>query len=61
MRIPFSVSHAAAFVTGVTTSQGIGLGMMVAGAAIWMLRRNTVRASEKPVEAGEGDLLEELT
>lgn len=50
-----------ATLTGVTTSQGIGLAMIVAGAAMWMARRGTERVVEQPVETGDGDLLEELT
>jgi phosphatidylglycerol---prolipoprotein diacylglyceryl transferase len=47
--------------TGITTSSGIGLAMIVAGAVMWTVRRNTIRTVETPIEAGDGDLLEELT
>ncbi|MCB9698755.1 MAG: prolipoprotein diacylglyceryl transferase [Alphaproteobacteria bacterium] len=50
-------------VVGITTSQGIGLAMMVLGVVIYAVRRNTVRdtAALPEVSAEDGDLLEELT
>ncbi|MEQ1505185.1 MAG: prolipoprotein diacylglyceryl transferase family protein [Myxococcota bacterium] len=47
-------------ITGITTSQGIGLAMIVSGIAIWALRRNAGISEVKPFEAGDGELLEEL-
>lgn len=47
---------------GVTTSQGIGLAMMAAGAAIWVVRRRTTTATAAaPTRPADSDLVEDLT
>jgi len=52
--------HLGATVAGITTSQGIGILLIAAGAAIYMARRRAGVSAEAPVRAGRGDLLDEL-
>jgi phosphatidylglycerol:prolipoprotein diacylglycerol transferase len=52
--------HLGVAVAGITTSQGIGVLMMAAGVALYLARRRTGVAVERPVTAGRGDLLDEL-
>jgi phosphatidylglycerol:prolipoprotein diacylglycerol transferase len=47
-------------VAGITTSQGIGLLMILAGVVIYAVRRRAGVSAEQPVRAGRGDLLDEL-
>lgn len=53
-------SHIDGTVAGVTTSQGIAVLMIVAGAVIYIARRRAGVSAEQPVTAGRGDLLDEL-
>lgn len=47
-------------VMGITTSQGIALGLITLGVVVWFLRRNAGLDRTAAIDAGEGDLLEEL-
>jgi phosphatidylglycerol:prolipoprotein diacylglycerol transferase len=62
--LPPGLSQAAgehhALVAGITTSQGIGLAMMVAGAVIYVVRSRAGRTVDEPVRAAPADLLDEL-
>lgn len=46
-------------IIGVTTSQGIGVALMITGAVIWSIRRAS-ELDKSTIVAGDGDLLEEL-
>lgn len=63
-RLPPGLSSAGtevgAAVAGVTTSQAIGLAMIACGVVIYALRHRAGVAEEKPLQAGEGDLLDDL-
>jgi prolipoprotein diacylglyceryltransferase len=63
--LPPGLSQAAAtahegYVAGITTSQGIGIAMILAGAVIYRVRRKAPRTADAPLPAGPGDLLDEL-
>jgi len=52
--------HLGGTVAGITTSQGIGVLMILAGLALYAVRRRAGVSAEEPVAAGRGDLLDEL-
>jgi phosphatidylglycerol:prolipoprotein diacylglycerol transferase len=62
--LPPGLSQAAGahegFIAGITTSQGIGIAMIAAGAVIYVVRRRAGRTADAPLPAGPGDLLDEL-